>query len=56
MEYFRFLKIGLAFVLTFVGVKMCISNFIDIPVLYSLLIIISILLISVLASVVIKKK
>ena len=56
MEYFRFLKIGLAFVLTFVGVKMCISNFIDIPVLYSLLTIISILLISVIASVVIKKK
>lgn len=56
MEYFRFLKIGLAFVLTFVGVKMCISNFIDIPVLYSLLIIISILLISIIASVVIKKK
>jgi tellurite resistance protein TerC len=56
MEYFRFLKIGLAFVLTFVGVKMCTSDFFDIPVLYSLLIIISILLISVLASVVIKKK
>ena len=28
MEYFRFLKIGLAFVLMFVGVKMCVSNFI----------------------------
>jgi tellurite resistance protein TerC len=56
MEYFRFLKIGLAFVLTFVGVKMCSSNYIDIPVVYSLLIIISILLISIIASLLIKKK
>ena len=56
MEYFRFLKIGLAFVLTFVGVKMCISSFLEIPVTYSLLIIVSILTISIVASVVIKKK
>jgi len=56
MEYFRFLKIGVAFVLTFVGVKMCISNYIDIPVIFSLLIIISILLISIIASVAIKKR
>jgi tellurite resistance protein TerC len=55
MGYFRFLKVGLAFVLTFVGVKMCSSNFVEIPVLYSLLVIVSILLISILASVVIKK-
>ena len=56
MEYFRYLKIGLAFVLTFVGVKMCISNYYDIPILLSLLVIITILLISVIASVVIKKR
>jgi tellurite resistance protein TerC len=56
MEYFRYLKIGLAFVLTFVGVKMCISNYYDIPILLSLLLIITILLISVIASVVIKKR
>ena len=56
MEYFRFLKIGVAFVLTFVGVKMCISNYIDIPVIFSLLIIISILLISIIASLAIKKR
>jgi tellurite resistance protein TerC len=56
MEYFRFLKIGLAFVLTFVGLKMCTSSFIDIPVIYSLLIIISILIMSIIASVIIKKK
>jgi tellurite resistance protein TerC len=56
MEYFRFLKTGLAFVLTFVGVKMCISDIFEIPVIYSLIIIISILLVSVVASVVIRKK
>lgn len=56
MEYFRFLKIGLAFVLTFVGVKMCTSSLIEIPVIYSLVVIIGILLISILASMVIKKK
>jgi len=57
MEYFRYLKIGLAFVLTFVGIKMVISGFgLKIPILYSLLTIISILVISVLASVIIKKK
>jgi tellurite resistance protein TerC len=56
MEFFRFLKVGVAFVLTFVGLKMCISNYFEIPVLYSLLVIVSILLISIIASVVIKKK
>jgi tellurite resistance protein TerC len=56
MDYFRFLKVGLAFVLTFVGLKMCCSNFIEIPVLYSLLVIISVLLISIVASMVIKRK
>jgi tellurite resistance protein TerC len=56
MGYFRFLKIGLAFVLTFVGLKMLGSYFhIEIPIVASLGIIISILLISILASVVIKK-
>jgi len=55
MEYFRFLKVGLAFVLSFVGIKMCISSWFEIPVVYSLLVIVSILLVSIIASVVIKK-
>ena len=56
MGYFRFLKIGLAFVLTFVGLKMLLSYLhFEIPILASLGIIISILLISILASVFIKK-
>jgi tellurite resistance protein TerC len=56
MGYFRYLKIGLAFVLTFVGLKMLASFFhFEIPIVTSLGIIISILLISILASVFIKK-
>ncbi len=57
MGYFRYLKVGLAFVLMFVGLKMLASyiNF-EIPVFVSLSIIISILLISVLASVLVRKK
>jgi tellurite resistance protein TerC len=57
MGYFRYLKTGLAFVLTFVGIKMLVAyyNF-EIPIVLSLGVIISILLISILASVVIKEK
>jgi tellurite resistance protein TerC len=56
MGYFRYLKVGLAFVLTFVGLKMLSSFFrFEIPIVTSLGIIISILLISILASVFIKK-
>jgi tellurite resistance protein TerC len=57
MDLFRFLKIGLAFVLSFVGIKMLVAYFnYEIPVPVSLLVIISILLVSILASVVIKEK
>jgi tellurite resistance protein TerC len=56
MGLFRYLKVGLAFVLTFVGVKMLLAFIqVEIPILLSLGVIISILLISVLASVLIKK-
>ncbi len=56
MKYFRFLKVGLAFVLTFVGLKMVLSGFgIDIPVLLSLIVIIGILSLSVIASLIAKK-
>jgi len=55
MGYFRFLKIGLAFVLSFVGIKMLAAYFhFEIPILLSLGIIISILVLSILASVVIR--
>ena len=57
MDLFRFLKIGLAFVLSFVGLKMLVSYFhFEIPIMLSLGIIISILILSILASVLIKKK
>ena len=57
MGYFRFLKVGLAFVLTFVGLKMLASFFhFEIPIVISLGIIISILLVSILASVFIKRE
>ncbi len=56
MGLFHYLKIGLAFVLTFVGSKMLLAYFhFEIPILTSLGIIISILLISILASVFIKR-
>jgi tellurite resistance protein TerC len=55
MGYFRYLKIGLAFVLTFVGLKMLLAFFnLEIHIVLSLIIIISILLISILASVFIR--
>lgn len=57
MDYFRFLKVGLAFVLSFVGIKMLASYFhFEIPILLSLTIIVSILLFSILASIIIKEK
>jgi tellurite resistance protein TerC len=57
MGLFRYLKVGLAFVLTFVGMKMLAAYFnFEIPIVLSLAIIISILLLSILASVIIRKK
>ncbi len=57
MGYFRYLKIGLAFVLTFVGLKMLMAFIhFEIPIVLSLIIIISILLISILSSVIIRPK
>lgn len=54
-KLFYYLKYGLSAILVFVGVKMVIAGFFKIPVLYSLLIIVSILLISILASVIFPK-
>ncbi len=55
MGFFRFLKVGLAFVLTFVGTKMLLAFFhVEIHIVLSLLIIVSILAISIIASLIIK--
>jgi len=56
VKYFRYLKYGLAAILVFVGTKMCISGFYKFPVMWSLLIIISLLFLSVLASWIIPDK
>ena len=55
-KYFHYLKYGLSAILVFVGVKMVIVGFYKIPIVYSLLTILGILLISVLASVIFKNK
>jgi len=56
MDYFRYLKVGLAFVLTFVGTKMLLAFFhIEIPIALSLLTIVGILALSIIASIVIKE-
>jgi tellurite resistance protein TerC len=55
MGFFRYLKVGLAFVLTFVGSKMLLAYFnFEIPIVLSLLVIVFILTVSILASVIIK--
>ena len=57
MQYFRFLKVGLAFVLSFVGAKMLLDYFdIHINIAHSLITIISIIAVSIIASLIIKEK
>jgi tellurite resistance protein TerC len=57
MGFFRFLKTGLALVLAFVGIKMLASYFhFEIPIIISLAVIVSILVISIVASLLIKEK
>jgi tellurite resistance protein TerC len=53
MDLFRFLKIGLAVVLSFIGVKMLIMDFYHIPTMASLAVVGGILAISIIASLVI---
>lgn len=55
-KYFHYLKYGLSAILVFVGVKMVIVGFYKIPIVYSLLTILGILLLSILASVMYKNK
>jgi tellurite resistance protein TerC len=55
-KYFQYLKYGLSAILIFVGVKMCTSDFIYIPVEISLIVIVFILTIAMLASVIIKRE
>jgi integral membrane protein, TerC family len=50
MGLFRYLKYGLAAILSFVGIKMCISSFYEIPISVSLLFILGTVIVSVLLS------
>jgi len=50
IERFRYLKIGLAIVLLFVGTKMVLADFYEIPIMLSLAIVLGILAVSILAS------
>lgn len=55
-KLFYYLKYGLSAILVFVGIKMVIAGFFKIPVMYSLLIIVGILTLSVLGSILFPKK
>ncbi|REJ84485.1 MAG: TerC family protein [Bacteroidetes bacterium] len=54
IQLFRFLNIGLALILVFIGVKMAIMDWYHIPIQYALFTVLGILLISILASILIK--
>ncbi len=54
-KYFKYLKYGLSTILIFVGIKMCITDFVKIPVEISLIVIAFTLTISMLASVIINQ-
>jgi tellurite resistance protein TerC len=54
-KYFHYLKYGLSAILVFVGVKMVIAGFFKIPILYSLITIVGILVTSVLLSILFPK-
>jgi tellurite resistance protein TerC len=56
MEMFVHLKLGISFILAFVGVKMLVSDIYPIPIYFSLGIIVGVLAISVISSVTIGKK
>ncbi|MDP3643568.1 MAG: TerC family protein [Bacteroidota bacterium] len=55
-KYFHYLKFGLSAILVFVGVKMVIAGFYKIPITYSLLVILVILIISVTFSILFPQK
>ena len=54
-KYFQYLKYGLAAVLVFVGIKMCLTDIYKIPVEISLIVIVFILTIAMLSSVIFRK-
>lgn len=55
-KYFHYLKYGLAAILAFVGVKMCLTDYYKIPIEISLTVIVAVLIIAIIASMVFPKK
>jgi len=53
VKLFRYFKYGLSVVLVFIGVKMLISDFYKIPTVFALIVVFSIIMISILASILI---
>ena len=56
LSAFRYLSHGLAVILTFIGVKLCIVHFVHVPVWLTLTVVISVLAVSVLASLLVGPK
>ena len=56
MEMFVYLKLGISFILAFVGVKMLLTDLCHIPIYFSLGVIVGVLAISILTSITIGKK
>jgi tellurite resistance protein TerC len=56
IEIFHFLNYGLAIILAFIGAKMIASEFINIPIVVALGVVLGVLAISILASVLFPKK
>lgn len=56
VQKFNYLKIGLSILLVFIGIKMLVHSIFPIPTMYSLIVVISILLISILASLLFPKR
>jgi tellurite resistance protein TerC len=55
-KYFHYLKYGLSAILVFVGAKMCITDFVKIPVWISLIVIVFVLAIAMISSLIFPKK
>lgn len=55
-KYFHYLKYGLAAILIFVGAKMCLTDYYKIPIEISLIVIVSVLIVSIAASVIFPQK
>jgi tellurite resistance protein TerC len=56
MQYFKYLNYGLAVILAYVGIKMLVAHYIHIPSYVSLIIVFSILIVTMVLSVMIKKR